>query len=76
VWRFRPKLIYEVRRTNAGNKVEKVVPAIRIDYKARKNFKWEFDMSFGTSNETATPLAPVDVQQNDVNLSAGFIWDF
>jgi len=75
-WRYRPKLTYEDRLSSSGVQIKRLIPAIRVDYKVKRNFKWEFDASFGTSNELSTTLNPVEVRQNDLNLSAGFIWDF
>ena len=75
-WRFRPKLIYEERKNNTGSILKRLIPGIRIDYKTRKNLKWEFDVSKGTSDEKSTLLTPVDIHQDDLNISAGFIWDF
>ena len=75
-WRFRPKLIYEERKNTSGSVLKRFIPALRIDYKSSKHFKWEFDISAGTSDETSTLLTPVNIHQDDMNLSAGFIWDF
>lgn len=75
-WRYRPKLTYEDRISITGVKTNRVIPAIRVDYKPSRHFKWEFDASYGTSYEISTSTNPVEVRQNDLSLSVGFIWDF
>jgi len=75
-WRYRPKLSYEDRISSSGVKTQRIIPAIRVDYKPTRHFKWEFDASYGSSNEISTSTNPIEVRQDDLSLSIGFIWDF
>lgn len=76
VWRFRPRLTFEDRLSETGVRTQRFIPAFRIDHKLSRNFKWEFDASYGTSTEISTSTNPVEVRQNDLNLSLGFIYTF
>ena len=75
-WRFRPKLTFEDRQSTSGRTSKRTIPAIRIDYKVTRHFKWEFDASYGISKEISTGTNPIEIRQKDLNMSLGFIWDF
>lgn len=71
-WRLRPQITFESKNQTNGGKTTKVTPAFKLDYKVKRSFKLEFDVSY----ESAKTTTPVAITENNYYLSAGFIWDF
>jgi len=71
-WRFRPKITIENRNNNSGGTTNKIIAAMKLDYKIKRKFKLELDVSY----ENAKTDSPVNVTENNYYISAGFVWDF
>jgi len=71
-WRLRPQVTLEERDSNNGGKTNKIITGLKLDYKIKRSFKLELDVSY----ENGKTDFPVSIKENNYYLSAGFIWDF
>lgn len=71
-WRFRPQITLETKDTINGGVTNKIETAIKLDYKIKRTFKLELDVSY----ETGKTDFPVSVTEKNYYISAGFVWDF
>lgn len=71
-WRFRPQVTLERKNTSNGGTTNKIQTALKLDYKIKRKFKVELDVSY----ETGKTDFPVSIKENNYYVSAGFIWDF
>jgi len=71
-WRLRPQITLENRINSNGAKNNIVTTGLKFDYKVRRKFKVEFDVSY----EQGKTDFPVSITENNYFISAGFIWDF
>jgi len=71
-WRIRPRLRHETQTQNTGTNRTIIKPSIRVDYRIKRNFKFELDTGYdfkridGTTNDKETSFY--------INL--GYIYDF
>lgn len=71
-WRLRPKVTVENKIHRSGGTTNIIAPSLRVDYKLKKRFKLEVDLSY----ELAKTDFPISITEKNYYLSAGFIWDF
>lgn len=71
-WRLRPQVTFENRINSNGGTNDKITTGLKFDYKVKRKFKIEFDVSY----EVGKTDFPVSITENNYFVSAGFIWDF
>ena len=71
-WRFRPQVTFENRINSNGGTKNKITTGLKLDYKVKRKFKVELDVSYEVGNTDF----PVVITENNYFISAGFIWDF
>lgn len=71
-WRFRPQVTLEKRDNSNGGATNKIKAGLKLDYKIKRKFKLELDVSY----ESGKTTFPVNITENNYYISAGFIWDF
>lgn len=71
-WRLRPQITFENRDNSNGGKTNKIKTELKVDYKIKRQFKLELDVSY----EVGKTTFPVSINENNYYISAGYVWDF
>ena len=71
-WRLRPQITFENRDSSNGGKTNKIKAGLKVDYKIKRQFKLELDVSY----EVGKTTFPVSINENNYYISAGYVWDF
>jgi len=71
-WRLRPQITFENRDNSNGGNTNKIKTELKVDYKIKRQFKLELDVSY----EIGKTTFPVSINENNYYISAGYVWDF
>ncbi|MDH5776920.1 MAG: SPOR domain-containing protein [Gammaproteobacteria bacterium] len=72
-WRLNPKFILENTTRNNGSETVSLRPALKVDYKYKRDIKFEGELQYEMNDTTG---AAFDTSENVYILSAGFLMDF